>query len=171
VLAGHSIGGFIALLVALQTPECVQGLILSNTGAHTAGHGDPSLPNRIRSEWHGGTQADFLRACFRVQPPPDLWAHLLDYLARLPPLVLLEAVNGLRQLDVASQLRHVACPTLVAHGQFDKRRLIGAAEQLAAGIPDAELVLLPGGHTPMVDCPAEYQAAVEVFLSRVFATI
>ncbi len=169
VMAGHSLGGFVALLVALQSPQHVTGLILSNTGAYSAAHGDQTLPERIRSDWHAGTQADFLRACFHVPPPPDLWAHLLDYLARVPQALMLEAVTGLRQMDARERLKDVACPTLVAHGQFDKRRLVSAAEELAAGIPGAQLVLLPGGHTPMVDCPAQYQAAVDTFLARVLA--
>lgn len=167
VLVGHSMGGFIALLIAIESPECVQGLILSNTGAHTAGHGDPHLPNQIQSNWNSEAQANFLRACFLAQPVPALWAHLLDYLARLPASTLLEAVRGLRQLDMVNKLPQVACPTLVAHGQFDLRRSVDAARQLVDGIAHAQLVLLPGGHTPMVDCPTEYQSAVNAFLALI----
>lgn len=169
VLAGHSIGGVIAMLVAIRHPSLVQGLVISNTGARMEGHGDPALPIRIREAWHAQNQAAFLRSCFAVQPDAQLWQVLVDHLAQVDRSRLLQAVTELRRLDLSGELSRIACPCAVAHGELDTRRPKAAAEALAAGIPDAQLDWLPGGHTPMVDCPQAYQDAVARLLARAAA--
>lgn len=172
VLLGHSLGGVIALLAALAAPRQVHGLVISNTGARISGHADPDLVERIRHRWDSETQQAFLRNCFMQQPQAALWRHLCEYLARHDRQALLEAVAGLRQLDdLTPRLAGLhACPTVIAHGRHDTRRPLAAAEHLAACIPGARLELLPGGHTPMVDCPGEYSASVRALLARLDAS-
>jgi pimeloyl-ACP methyl ester carboxylesterase len=167
VLAGHSLGAFDALLAAIRHPDRVHALILSNTGARIEGHGDPDLPRRVRESWDASVQADYLRACFLHEPPAALWRQCLEFLAALRAQTLLQGVEGLRRLDLSGELDRVRCPVLVAHGELDRRRPLASATLLASGIRDARLKLLPGGHTPMVDCPAEYQRAVRDFLAEI----
>lgn len=164
VLAGHSLGGFIALLTAMRHGRHVQGLVLTNTGARTEGHGDPGLPERVRTDWTSANQQAFLRACFMHEPPAALWARLCQYLEQLPADRLLAAVTGLRKLDVSDDLGRVHCPTLIAHGRFDRRRTEAAAQLMADGIVGAQLDWLPGGHTPMIDCPDDYRRSLHAFL-------
>lgn len=165
LLAGHSLGGFISLLTALRYPGRVQGLIISNTGAHTGQHGDHSLPERVRHHWTDAAQASFLAGCFMRQPVDPLWSELRGYLARLPAQALLEAIEGLRRLDLRDSLPAITCPALIAHGALDRRRSPHAAWELSQGMACAQLVMLPGAHTPMVDCPVHYRAVVGRFLS------
>jgi pimeloyl-ACP methyl ester carboxylesterase len=165
VLAGHSLGAFIALLVAIRHPERVSALIISNTGGHTQGHGDPRLPQRIRQDWSEQARAEFLASCFENPPTEPLWQQLAEYLRALPGEHLLQAVLGLRALDIRAKLALIQCPTLVAHGRMDRRRDIEAATTLAQGIRNSRMVLLPGGHTPMVDCRPAYLNAVNQFLA------
>lgn len=165
LLAGHSLGGFISLLTALRFPERVQGLIISNTGAHTGQHGDHSLPQRVRHHWTDEAQAAFLAGCFMKQPAEPLWSELRSYLNRLPAHVLLESIEGLRRMDLRDGLSGIKCPALIAHGALDRRRSPHAAWELAQGMARAQLVMLPGAHTPMVDCPVHYRAVVGRFLS------
>lgn len=165
VLAGHSLGAFIALLIALRHQPCVQGLILSNTGARMLPNADFSLPDRIRTQWHTEQQHAFLRACFEADPPAGVWTRMCDYLARLPAERMLAAVEGLRRMDVHAELGQVQCPTLIAHGRYDRKRTEQSARELAAGIAGAQLVWLPAGHTPMVECPDAYRTQVHRFLT------
>ena len=164
ILAGHSLGAFIALLMALRHGSRVQGLVLSNTGARMEAHADASLPQRVRTQWRADSQESFLRACFEFEPPAHLWSRMRHYLAQLPVERMLAAVEGLRKLDVSGELDQVRCPTLIAHGRHDRKRTEAAAHLMAHGIAQARLVWLPGGHTPMVDCPDAYRAAVHQFL-------
>lgn len=163
-LAGHSAGAAIAALAAAKAGLHIKALVLSNTGVHSRNHGDPTLIQRIRDGWGQKEQQAFLRSCFHKTPSEPLWSALCAYLAALPTDALLEAVEGLRSLDLAQQLGEIRVQTLIAHGRYDTRRRAADAEALAAGIPRATLALLPGGHTPMVDCPTEYCAALAGFL-------
>ncbi|MEY4861948.1 MAG: hypothetical protein RLZ51_43 [Pseudomonadota bacterium] len=169
VLAGHSLGAFLSLLVGLRHGTALgprlAGLILSNTGARTVGHGDPSLPERILHHWTPQAQQAFLEACFHVPPPEPLARHLQHYLAALPAERLHAAVSGLRQMDVLHELPRLRLPVLVAHGELDRKRSVQTAREMAQALPLGRLVLLSAGHTPMVECPGDYHAAASTFLN------
>lgn len=124
VLAGPSLGGAIALLTAARFTDRVQALIISNTGPRIIGHGDPSLPDRVRNDCSDTHQQAFLASCFMQPPPATLWKTLCDYLAQLDRERLLDSVIGLRRLDMTDELARIRCPTLIAHGRHDTRRPI-----------------------------------------------
>jgi len=64
-------------------------------------------------------------------------------------------------------LESVRAPTLVLSGQHDLPDRRRAAIQLAADLPDAELVVIPGaGHLPNLDCPDTYNRLCRTFLTR-----
>ncbi len=63
---------------------------------------------------------------------------------------------------------NVGCPTLVIAGADDKLRLPGYAKELAARIPDAELVIFENtGHCPNIERAEDFNATVLEFLKRV----
>ncbi len=164
VLAGHSLGGVIALLCAIRQPDLISALVISNTGPRIGGHGDPDLPKRIRESWSPAMRCDFLASCFDRAPEPQFFAQLEAWMAAVDVERFLQAVIGLRQLDLTADLALIRCPVLIAHGERDRRRRVSDAQALANGIPDSQLVLLPAGHTPMVDTPTIWSAAVDAFL-------
>ena len=169
VVAGHSMGAAVAALTASLFPERVAGLIISNTGVNSRNHGDPQLLERMRQDWGSTAQEAFLLSCFERVPAEPLRAELCNYLKGLPLERLIEAISGLRALDLAPALGMIRTPTLIAHGVRDTRRRVDDAEALASAIAGARLQWLPGGHTPMVDCTNEYQTAVAVLLVQVLA--
>lgn len=164
VLAGHSLGAFLSMLVALEHGG-LAGLILSNTGARTLGHGDPDLPHRILHDWSPQAQQAFLGGCFDQAPSDPLATHLSHYLASVPNHRLHAAVAGLRQMDILQHLPRLNLPVLVAHGERDRKRSVATAREMAQAIPEARLVLLSAGHTPMVECARAYHQVVCEFLS------
>ena len=170
VLLGYSVGGVLALMTALQPRLPLAGVVTGNTGAHSRRHGDPGFPQRVREAWTPAAQQAFLQACFASPPPPALWQQLCDYLASLPPAALLQSLEGLRAVDLSAQLPSLQCPVLVLHGERDQRRSVADARELAACIVHARLQLLPGGHTPMVDCPQQYLQALHPFLHMLRST-
>jgi 3-oxoadipate enol-lactonase len=67
------------------------------------------------------------------------------------------------EIDLAA----ISAPTLVAVGEFDRADFHSIAERLAAEIPRAELVVIPGaGHLPALERPAETAELVRAFLAR-----
>jgi pimeloyl-ACP methyl ester carboxylesterase len=87
-----------------------------------------------------------LSGCFQYPPASPIWQSLSGYLRDLPGEHLLQAVLGLRALDIRTDLTRIQCPTLVAHGRFDRRRDVEAAtlyqatvNAFLAALPDASL--------------------------------
>ena len=70
--------------------------------------------------------------------------------------------GGLYQtIDLASLLPDVRCPTLVLAGELDLICGPAQARGIAAGIPEADLVLLPAcGHFPALEAADAYRAAM-----------
>jgi pimeloyl-ACP methyl ester carboxylesterase len=65
----------------------------------------------------------------------------------------------------AERLSEVRAPTMVAVGELDQPDMIAIAERLAAGIPGARHVVLPGvAHLPPMERPAEFAQLVRQFI-------
>jgi len=153
VLAGHSMGGAIALWLALHQPERVRGLVLAGTGAKLRVH------------------PDILQAAKEGRPvgtAPVLGAQSHSSSAR-PPTAAPEVVYGdwvaCDTFNVMDRLGEIHVPTLVLVGANDMMTPPKYAGFLAKGIKGAKLVTIEGaGHSPMLDKPAEVAAAIQPFL-------
>ncbi|HEX6474796.1 MAG TPA: alpha/beta hydrolase, partial [Candidatus Limnocylindria bacterium] len=65
----------------------------------------------------------------------------------------------------SERLGEVRSPTLVAVGELDQPDMVGIAEKLAGGIPDARHVVLPEvAHLPPMERPAEFAQLVRDFI-------
>jgi pimeloyl-ACP methyl ester carboxylesterase len=68
--------------------------------------------------------------------------------------------------DLRGRLGEVRAPTLVIHGDADPLVRLEHGEVLAAGIPGARLLVLPGvGHLPWVERPNDVARAILDFLA------
>lgn len=66
--------------------------------------------------------------------------------------------------DLSDVLGRVAVPTLLLHGELDRRSSPAAARQLHARIAGSQLVLVPGaGHGLGVEAPDAVNAAIRAF--------
>ncbi len=86
----------------------------------------------------------------------DYWKHVLQT-GDLDPGPDPHAIERLGEIRV---------PTLVVIGDADTRDLQRIADTLRAGIPQAQLVVLPGvGHIPSLERPADITRLLEEFLA------
>jgi pimeloyl-ACP methyl ester carboxylesterase len=74
-----------------------------------------------------------------------------------------DAIAG---FDVRDLLGGVRAPALVLAGAEDVATPLDHAETLAAGIPDAELVVVPGAHLANLECPRPVTEALARHLGR-----
>ena len=69
-------------------------------------------------------------------------------------------------IEVEDKLKDVTQPVLVCTGRLDRVCTVPAAEAMAKGLPDAELVIFEkSGHMTFVDQPRLFLEAVQSFLS------
>lgn len=138
---GVSIGGSVALRLAVERPELVGRLVLA---------GALVRPSR--------TVLSMQKAALRMVPK----ARLLD--AGVDRARMLGAVDALKSLDASASLKQVAAPTLVVVGSRDRAGL-PAAQQLARDIPDAHLEVIDGaGGLLNTEAPAALADLTQRFL-------
>jgi pimeloyl-ACP methyl ester carboxylesterase len=160
VWAGLSMGGMVALRAALTVPDRVAGLIILDSDAGTDG-----ASKRLRYRALGLAARVFgirpvlpavLRQMFgrtTIASRPELVER---WRTRFLHVHVPSVLNGLGMLsgrdDVTGRLRQIAVPTLVIVGEEDRALPPAKSRAIAAGIPGARLVTVPGaGHLPCVE--------------------
>ena len=84
-----------------------------------------------------------------------------------PDVLRAAATEDYGAIAVEDRLADVAHPVLVLAGRHDRTCPVAAAEAMAAGLPDAELVVFEhSGHMTFVEENDAYLAAVRDFLER-----
>jgi pimeloyl-ACP methyl ester carboxylesterase len=174
VLAGLSLGGYVALAVVRRHPEILAGLVLADTRAEA----DSSEAKSRRSD-----QQVFLGARKDVVPLVDgLLESLLSKRApaaeeateRAGALMRstdadgwIGALEAMKQRpDATPVLAGIAVPTLVMVGEDDELTPPSVAEAMAGAIPGARLVVVPAaGHLANLDNPEAFNRALGDFLS------
>jgi len=172
VLAGHSTGGAIALQAAVRDAEradgLVAGLLIMNSGANTAGHGDiGALIDTFRRSKYRGWRAVGGNRSFATPPGPGLRLRMDAYaLLRVRTEAVLDVLAGQRDLDLAPRLPEITCPVTVLHGVLDRARTPEHAHAIADGVADGEIRWAHTGHTPQVEDPPAAAGALMSLLSR-----
>lgn len=184
-VAGNSLGGHIALRLALSEPGRVGALVLVGSAGlgrrvsyalrapTVRGYGDLGIYWGKTSV--GATQRAWLKARLtfaRTGRVPNEWLEEQYRLARLPGfleagLKTLRSQIGLRgQREVLlEKLPDLTVPTLVVWGNRDRVVPVSQARDAAARLRDVSLEIIPGcGHLPQVECPDRFSAALGGFL-------
>jgi pimeloyl-ACP methyl ester carboxylesterase len=181
VLFGHSMGGMVAQLYAISSPERLSGLILMGTSHKRPDGIDAELVSLGREVVRAGGMAALLQAMKDFGPGPletqahrGLVARRPDYaefcdsktLAASDDMWVALAAEMLSQPDRAAALEKLPVPTLVIVGAFDERFLQQCGD-LAGAIPDADLAVIGlAGHSPQFERPEEWWNIMSGFLSR-----
>ena len=148
---GHSMGGAIALQLALDAPERVAGLGLVSTGARL--RVTPRILDHVLDDYE--KVVDFVvRAAFGPTADDDLRRLGRRLLMEAPPEVVLRDYLACDAFDVRERLGEVAAPALVIGGTADRMTPPEFSSYLAEHIPDAELHLIEGaGHMIAAEFP------------------
>jgi 3-oxoadipate enol-lactonase len=172
VLVGFSLGGGVALQVALAPPSRVPGLALVDT---TAWPGPDALARfggraaLVEAEGVGVLVQPAIERWFTpsfVATHPEIVGRYAAWIRDNDAIGYAAACRSLATLDLRSRLGEIRCPTLVVVGDRDQATPVAMAETLAAGIAGATLrVLGPAGHLVTEERWAELNAALLGFLA------
>jgi pimeloyl-ACP methyl ester carboxylesterase len=173
-LLGHSMGGILSMAYVLARPARVRSLILMDTAAAPATTEQPEIMVALATmACEQGMAAlwdqvgDVWSAAVTDE---DIKAHMRTAVLALDPFALREL--GAELFDYPSMLHDLAgvtSPTTVLVGENDIGLRAGA-DDLARTIPAAVLTVIPdAAHSPQVEQPEAWLAAVRAHLARVEA--
>lgn len=171
---GLSMGGYIAQELALERPEMVSGLVLASTAARIDQRGQI-----IVDTWSRMMSAGIDRELFvRDQLPWIFTGGVLNEPGKVDTVIRTHLSNphtqspegyrrqveAVRGFDVTGRLGEISAPALVIAGRDDLLVPVRFSQELAAGIPGAELVVLEGGHALFTEFHEAFDRAVLDFL-------
>lgn len=102
--------------------------------------------------------------------PSDWVPGYLEHMARLDPRVFFALARAIQEHDATELLPEIRVPVLVVAGERDLFCPPRVAREMAERIPDAELLVIPGGsHAAMIEQPDLFALRLASFLEeRVF---
>lgn len=166
ILTGHSMGGAIAMMMALEYPMRVHSLILLGTGARLRVHPDILASNASQDKFPSVVEM-VIDWGFSPQASSRLVELASQRMMKISPEVLHADFKACDGFDVSMRLDEIACPTLVICGEHDRLTPLRYAQFLADQIRGAKLEIIPGsGHMVMLEKPQEVQTIMLRFLQQ-----
>lgn len=173
VVSGHSMGGAVALLMALEHPERLRGLVLVATGARMKMRPDFLEQARKTAEEFGhrapsSTHIIPVEQMVYPEIPPTVVQWLKARIGRASAQATYADFQANNNFDVMGRLAEIRVPTLVVGGGDDRMAPQKFSEFLSNGIPGARLEILnPCGHYPQVEQEQRFNQALDRFLTEV----
>lgn len=186
ILTGGSYGGMIAQEYVLRHQENVLALVLRDTSSSNRFRGDslgramasgfPMDEEGLRRLFEGRTESDddfrqlirMIMPLYTVTPDPEGDA------AKVAAMQLHHATHNFAfsqnqpAFDISHRLSEITIPVLVTVGRHDWITPLEASEEIAAGMPNAELAIFEhSGHGPQNEERQLWLKTVSEFLERV----
>ena len=174
-ILGEVGGTFPALHFAARHPERVSKLVIAGGWAEGRDHrADARHPDSIRTliaeGWQtpgGGYAIGSELSYFPDGPLDDVRNMVTEMQALYSPEQRLQYRDIANSTSILHLLPEIKCPTLILHGRHAAVHPLSEARKLAAGIPDASLVILETGNQiplPGNDAYATYIQTIQGFL-------
>ena len=171
-LAGHSMGGYVALEIMRREPQRVEQLALLNTNARP----DSPESTENRKRLLALAERDFDAAVSTLLERQLTAEHLADPAMTATITQMARSVGRegfarqqkaiMGRADSRPDLGRIACPTLVIAARDDAIMPLALLEELAGGIPGARLEVIDEcGHASMIEQPEAVTDALHLWLA------
>jgi pimeloyl-ACP methyl ester carboxylesterase len=171
-VVGLSLGGCVALTLALDHPECVRSLTLVNAFARLTPAGPRGalrMLTRLALLAFAPMRVVAAHIAGGLFPRPDqraLYRAAVASIGSNPRATYLSAIRAVLGFDARRRLAAVRCPTLVVAGDRDTTVPLAAKTRLQQGIADSELlVVADSGHATPCDQAERFNAALLAFVA------
>jgi pimeloyl-ACP methyl ester carboxylesterase len=165
IVCGHSMGGFVTVMLGKHHPESLRARILIDSPVITSPEFKKRavpLIERWRQPDYLGELADFIGTMFMPLDPPDVRAEITAQMLETPQHVLTSAMLNTAKTDHEAATAANKGPLLAIYaGLFP----VNLAE-VRALVPDSQVGQTVGsGHFNMVEVPEQVNAMIERFLA------
>ena len=170
VIAGLSMGGYIAIPFTFWFPDKVRQLVLADTRARA----DTDAEKQARTEMMAELARQGNRTLPKLMLPrllrPDPSAEAVEFVTSIitenDPSAAMYALMAMRDRpDSTMALERINCPALVLAGELDSVTRVEECSAMAETIPNAMFVQIPrAGHLSSVENPKAFNQALDEFL-------
>jgi len=172
IVLGNGYGGFVALQMAIRHPAIAARFIFADCGVAFSEEGRQAFRNMADASKEKGLAAITDVAMRRLFAPefqaqhPELMQGRREAFLRTDPNVFRAACDALAALDLRPELARVKVPVLVLVGEHDEATPPPMSHELAAGLPQAHLEIVPGcAHVPQLQSPKLFLKVIGDFLA------
>ena len=172
VVAGLSMGGYVALALAGSAPERLSALVLADTRAEDDSPEAREARGRaIASIGETGTAAflaELVPSLLAPSVAPEILGRAQHIAGDQDAQTLIAALEALRgRPDRTAELPSITVPSLVIVGDHDAVTPPAVASDMADHIPDASLMVISdAGHLSALEQPGAFAAALAQFTRR-----
>ena len=172
-IVAHAFGSFVSMRFAIDQPERVSAMVVTNTTAKMGGktlegipqwveiiekEGDEPLLDRTMERW-------FIES-FRREHPEVIKLYR-GIVAANPPMGYAANFRGILQYNLLPELHKIKCPTLVVSGAEDRSTPPEDHKVIAGKIPNSKLVIVPkASHTVPEEATKEFNRLTLEFLGQ-----
>jgi pimeloyl-ACP methyl ester carboxylesterase len=164
VVVGNSLGGHVALDLALHAPERVRALVLTGSSGLFERSFTRGVPHRPSAEFVREKMTEVFHDPAMVTPE---WVEAVRERVsrRSYALRVLQVSRSAKRYNLEDRLGEIQCPTLLVWGTEDRVTPRDVALRFLDGLPSATLRLVPEcGHAPMLERPEAFARALAEFL-------
>jgi proline-specific peptidase len=195
-ILGQSWGGMLAMEYALTKPAGLASIIVADSPASMVlwvseanrlrAELPPEVERTLRAHEAAGTTSDpayvaamdvfYARHVCRLDPMPDCFVRTAQAMANdgfvynyMNGPSEFHCIGTLKNWDITDRLHEITTPTLLLSGRYDEATptIVGAIHERIAG--SKWTVFENSSHTPHLEEPAAFEAAVLAFLSDIEA--
>lgn len=185
IIAGWSLGGMVALQLALDFTQKISGLILIDSNPQFVA--DQNWPwgmeaavldkfaEQLKQD-HAGTTNRFLALqVLMAEDARNTLARLKEHMATAPPpeeKALEGGLGVLRHASLVSRLKEIRLPVMIIHGEYDALVPLAAARAMRGKLPHADLhVIRCAGHAPFLSHRNEVVSLIREFHRKGVSTL
>ncbi|RCK71941.1 MAG: hydrolase, alpha/beta hydrolase fold family [Anaerolineae bacterium] len=152
-LCGHSMGGAICLLLALQAPQRVHKLILIGSAARFAVN--PVLMElSAQPETLPRAVELLIKWSFGPRTPRRIKELTARRLLENHPHTLHQDLAACNEFNLSGELGYIQQPALILTGELDRMTPVADAQELANKLPNAQFEIISGsGHMVILEQP------------------
>jgi pimeloyl-ACP methyl ester carboxylesterase len=164
-LIGCSLGGVVAFELMRSVPRRLERLVLLGTFARY-----PNAQAYADAVVHDVREAGTMRAFGERRAallglPPARLRETIEQMACKSVECYIASTQATWTGDYRDVLPSIEIPALVAYGEHDRIAPRALSEEIAAGIADAKLAMVPGaGHVANADAPQAFNELIREFL-------
>jgi len=162
VIVGHSMGGAIALELAIAYPEALKGLIIVDSGARL--RVNPAVLELLSRGIH---PLENVKYSYAFDISLDILEKATEEMKNVPTEVYLADFRACNEFNIMGRVQNIINPALVICGQDDQMTPLKYSEYLYKELPHSTIALITdAGHMAMLEQPDRVNRAINNFLSQ-----